>query len=113
MAYNRFFFYRDSHINRSKICANRGLQPHQVSRIIAFTNPSYDPTGAGWNVIQAKTAIGSGGFSGKGFLQGTQIQLKFLPESYTDFIFYVIGEEFGFIGAGLLVLLFFFYLLNF
>lgn len=84
------------------------LQPHQVSRIIAFTNPSYDPTGAGWNVIQAKTAIGSGGFSGKGFLQGTQIQLKFLPESYTDFIFCVIGEEFGFIGAGLLVLLFLF-----
>lgn len=82
------------------------LQPHQVARIVAFTNPSYDPTGAGWNVIQAKTAIGSGGFSGKGFLEGTQIQLKFLPESYTDFIFCVIGEEFGFIGAGLVVVLF-------
>jgi rod shape determining protein RodA len=82
------------------------LQPHQVARIVAFTNPSYDPTGAGWNVIQAKTAIGSGGLSGKGFLEGTQIQLKFLPESYTDFIFCVIGEEFGFIGAGLVVLLF-------
>ena len=82
------------------------LQPHQVARIIAFTNPSYDPTGAGWNVIQAKTAIGSGGLSGKGFLEGTQIQLKFLPESYTDFIFCVIGEEFGFIGAGLVVILF-------
>lgn len=82
------------------------LQPHQVSRIVAFTNPSYDPTGAGWNVIQAKTAIGSGGLSGKGFLEGTQIQLKFLPESYTDFIFCVIGEEFGFIGAGLVVVLF-------
>lgn len=82
------------------------LQPHQVARIVAFTNPSYDPTGAGWNVIQAKTAIGSGGFSGKGFLEGTQIQLKFLPESYTDFIFCVIGEEFGFIGAGLVLILF-------
>lgn len=82
------------------------LQPHQVARIVAFTNPSYDPTGAGWNVIQAKTAIGSGGLTGKGFLKGTQIQLKFLPESYTDFIFCVIGEEFGFIGAGLVVLLF-------
>lgn len=82
------------------------LQPHQVARIVAFTNPSYDPTGAGWNVIQAKTAIGSGGLTGKGFLEGTQIQLKFLPESYTDFIFCVIGEEFGFIGAGLVVVLF-------
>ncbi len=84
------------------------LLPHQVARIVAFTNPSYDPTGAGWNVIQAKTAIGSGGLSGKGFLEGTQIQLKFLPESYTDFIFCVIGEEFGFIGAGIVVLLFLF-----
>ncbi len=82
------------------------LQPHQVTRIIAFTNPAYDPRGAGWNVIQAKTAIGSGGVSGKGFLEGTQIQLKFLPESYTDFIFCVIGEEFGFIGAGLVIILF-------
>lgn len=82
------------------------LQPHQVSRILAFTNPSYDPTGAGWNVIQAKTAIGSGGFSGKGFLEGTQIQLKFLPESFTDFIFCVIGEEFGFIGASTIIILF-------
>ena len=82
------------------------LQPHQVSRIIAFTNPSYDPTGAGWNVIQAKTAIGSGGVTGKGFLEGTQIQLKFLPESFTDFIFCVIGEEFGFIGTSTIIILF-------
>ena len=82
------------------------LQPHQVSRIIAFTNPSYDPTGAGWNVIQAKTAIGSGGVTGKGFLEGTQIQLKFLPESFTDFIFCVIGEEFGFIGTSSIIILF-------
>lgn len=82
------------------------LQPHQVARIMAFTNPAFDPRGAGWNVIQAKTAIGSGGFMGKGFLEGTQTQLRFLPESYTDFIFCVVGEEFGFIGAGLLVTLF-------
>jgi len=88
------------------------LQPHQVARIVAFTNPSYDPTGAGWNVIQAKTAIGSGGFSGKGFLEGTQIQLKFLPESYTDFIFCVIGEEFGFIGAGIVLTLFLIFFLR-
>ncbi len=82
------------------------LQPHQIARITAFTNPSFDPTGAGWNVIQAKTAIGSGGVMGKGFMEGTQTQLKFLPESYTDFIYCVIGEEFGFLGAGLVVITF-------
>lgn len=82
------------------------LQPHQRARIQAFTNPSFDPQGAGWNVIQAKTAIGSGGLYGKGFMQGTQTQLRFLPEQWTDFIFCVIGEEFGFVGAGFVVLLF-------
>lgn len=84
------------------------LQPHQIARIAAFTNPAYDPTGAGWNVIQAKTAIGSGGLTGKGFLEGTQTQLKFLPEQWTDFIFCVIGEEFGFIGAAIVILAFLF-----
>jgi len=81
------------------------LQPHQRARIQAFTNPSFDPQGAGWNVIQAKTAIGSGGLYGKGFLEGTQTQLRFLPEQWTDFIFCVIGEEFGFIGAIFVILL--------
>jgi rod shape determining protein RodA len=84
------------------------LQPHQIARIAAFTNPSFDPTGAGWNIIQAKTAIGSGGITGKGFLEGTQTQLKFLPEQWTDFIFCVIGEEFGFIGAAIVILTFLF-----
>lgn len=84
------------------------LKPHQIARIIAFTNPSYDPTGAGWNVIQAKIAIGSGGLTGKGFLEGTQTQLKFLPEQWTDFIFCVIGEEFGFIGAAVIITAFMF-----
>ncbi len=84
------------------------LQPHQIARIVAFTNPSYDPTGAGWNVIQAKTAIGSGGLLGKGFLEGTQTQLKFLPEQWTDFITCVVGEEFGFAGLSLLILTFLF-----
>ncbi|MEX0610051.1 MAG: rod shape-determining protein RodA [Balneolaceae bacterium] len=84
------------------------LQPHQIARIAAFTNPAFDPTGAGWNVIQAKTAIGSGGIAGKGFLEGTQTQLRFLPEHHTDFVFCVIGEEFGFIGAALVVLTFLF-----
>jgi rod shape determining protein RodA len=84
------------------------LRPHQIARIMAFTNPEYDPSGAGWNVMQAKTAIGSGGLTGKGFLEGTQTQLRFLPEQWTDFVFCVIGEEFGFIGAGLVVILFMF-----
>lgn len=87
------------------IALNQVLQPHQRARIEAFTNPSFDPQGAGWNVIQAKTAIGSGGIYGKGFLEGTQTQLRFLPEQWTDFIFCVIGEEFGFVGAGLTVLI--------
>ena len=89
-----------------QLALSKVLQPHQIARITAFTNPSFDPTGAGWNVIQAKTAIGSGGFFGKGFLEGTQTQLRFLPEQWTDFVFCVIGEEFGFIGAGLVVLTF-------
>lgn len=88
------------------------LQPHQQARIESFVNPSVDPQGAGWNVIQAKTAIGSGGMFGKGFMQGTQTQLRFLPEQWTDFIFCVIGEEFGFIGAGLVLLLISFMILR-
>ncbi len=85
---------------------NQVLKPHQKARIEAFVNPAMDPQGAGWNVLQAKTAIGSGGIWGKGFLEGTQTQLRFLPEQWTDFIFPVIAEEFGFIGAGFLVLVF-------
>lgn len=88
-----------------QVALSQVLQPHQRARIEAFTNPSFDPQGAGWNVIQAKTAIGSGGVYGKGFMEGTQTQLRFLPEQWTDFIFCVIGEEFGFIGAGFVVLL--------
>jgi len=88
------------------------LRPHQKARIEAFVNPESDPQGAGWNVLQAKTAIGSGGITGKGFLQGTQTQLRFLPEQWTDFIFCVIGEEFGFFGSGLVVTLFFLLFLN-
>lgn len=88
------------------VALSQVLQPHQRARIEAFTNPSFDPQGAGWNVIQAKTAIGSGGLYGKGFLQGTQTQLRFLPEQWTDFIYCVIGEEFGFIGSGTVLFLF-------
>ncbi len=82
------------------------LKPHQQARIEAFVNPALDPQGVGWNVLQAKTAIGSGGLWGKGFLEGTQTQLRFLPEQWTDFIFPVFAEEFGFVGAGLLLLVF-------
>lgn len=82
------------------------LQPHQRARVEAFVNPSLDPQGAGWNVLQAKTAIGSGGFSGKGFMEGTQTQLRFLPEQWTDFVYCVVGEEFGFMGSALLIILY-------
>ncbi len=88
------------------VALNNVLQAYQKARIQAFINPQFDPKGWGWNVIQAKTAIGSGGLTGKGFMEGTQTQLRFLPEQWTDFIFCVIGEEFGFIGSFLIILLF-------
>ncbi len=75
------------------------LKPHQQKRIIAFLNPLSDPLSAGYNVIQSKIAIGSGGLTGKGFMKGTQTQLRFVPAQWTDFIFCVPAEEFGFIGA--------------
>ena len=82
------------------------LQPYQQKRIQSMFNPESDPLGAGYNVIQSKIAIGSGGISGKGFMQGTQTQLKYIPEQWTDFIFCMVGEEFGFIGSIAVVLLF-------
>ena len=82
------------------------LQPYQQNRIKAVFDPSTDPLGTGYNVIQSKVAIGSGGFSGKGFLQGTQTQLKFIPEQWTDFIYCMIGEEFGFIGSVVILILY-------
>lgn len=89
-----------------QVALHQVLQPYQRGRIEAFTNPDFDPKGAGWNVIQAKTAIGSGGLYGKGFMEGTQTQLRFLPEQWTDFIYCVIAEEFGFLGASFVLLLF-------
>jgi rod shape determining protein RodA len=77
----------------------KALSPHQQNRIQSFIDPGADPLGAGYNAIQAKVAIGSGGLFGKGFLAGNQTQLQFIPEQWTDFIFCVIGEEFGFIGS--------------
>jgi rod shape determining protein RodA len=82
------------------------MKPYQQQRVMTFMNPESDPLGAGWNIIQSKTAIGSGGISGKGWLQGTQSQLNFLPESHTDFIIAVIGEELGLYGIVFLILLY-------
>jgi len=84
------------------------LQPYQRRRVETLFNPEADPLGAGWNIIQSKIAIGSGGLTGKGWLNGTQSRLDFLPESSTDFILAVIGEEFGFVGILVLMLLYLF-----
>ena len=82
------------------------LKPYQKSRILTFFNPDRDPLGAGYQIIQSKIAIGSGGFLGKGFLQGTQSYLEFLPEKHTDFIFTLFSEEFGFVGSIILIFLY-------
>jgi rod shape determining protein RodA len=85
---------------------NNVLQPHQRKRIEVLINPSADPLGVGWNVTQSKIAIGSGGFMGKGFLQGTQTKFDFVPEQSTDFIFCTVGEEWGWLGTSLVIILF-------
>ena len=85
---------------------NRVMEPHQQTRIRVLLGLEDDPRGAGYNVIQAKIAIGSGGLEGKGFLNGTQTKLKYVPEQDTDFIFCTVGEEEGFIGCAIVLLLF-------
>jgi rod shape determining protein RodA len=85
----------------------RFLKDYQKRRIITFFNPDLDPLGAGYHLIQSKIAVGSGGIAGKGFMKGTQCKLGFLPEQQTDFIFSVLGEEWGLIGSVLVVLLYF------
>jgi rod shape determining protein RodA len=84
------------------------LMPYQRDRILTFMNPESDPLGTGWNIIQSKIAIGSGGFSGKGWGQGSQAHLDFLPEHTTDFIFSVLSEEWGWIGVITLLALYLF-----
>ncbi|RMB11731.1 rod shape-determining protein RodA [Eilatimonas milleporae] len=84
----------------------RQLRDYQRERVLTFLNPESDPLGAGYQITQSKIAIGSGGWTGKGFLEGTQSQLNFLPEMKTDFIFTVLAEEFGLIGAFVLLLLY-------
>jgi rod shape determining protein RodA len=82
------------------------LKNYQIMRLSVFLNPDIDPQGAGWNIIQSTTAIGSGGLNGKGFLRGTQSHYRFLPEQSTDFIFSIYSEEWGFIGSLLVFVLF-------
>ncbi len=82
------------------------LKPYQKLRILTFLDPDRDPLGAGYQIIQSKIAIGSGGFYGKGFLKGTQSYLDFLPEKHTDFIFTLFSEEFGFVGSIFLLLIY-------
>jgi rod shape determining protein RodA len=82
------------------------LKDYQRQRVLTFLNPEKDPLGAGYHILQSMIAVGSGQFWGKGFLQGTQSQLYFLPEQHTDFVFSVFAEEWGFIGSALLLLLF-------
>jgi rod shape determining protein RodA len=82
------------------------LKEYQKQRILVFLDPTADPRGAGYHIIQSQIAIGSGGFWGKGFLRGTQSQLRFLPEKHTDFVFAVLGEEWGFVGSILVLFLF-------
>ncbi|AHC15156.1 rod shape-determining protein RodA [Salinispira pacifica] len=78
------------------------LRDHQMMRLIVFLDPYVDPRGAGWNIIQSLTAVGSGGFSGMGFLQGTQSHYQYLPQQSTDFIFSILSEEWGFLGGVLI-----------
>lgn len=76
-----------------------GLEEYQRARVMTFLNPENDPLGAGYHIMQSKIALGSGGLTGKGYIQGTQAHLNFLPEKQTDFIFTMLGEEFGFVGG--------------
>lgn len=85
---------------------NKVLQPHQQKRIQVLVNPDSDPLGAGWNVTQSRIAISSGGVIGKGYLQGTQTKFDFVPEQSTDFIFCTVGEEWGFLGSLIVILIF-------
>jgi rod shape determining protein RodA len=89
---------------------NFGLKDYQKKRLTTLVNPLHDPRGSGYQVIQSKIAIGAGGLSGKGFMKGSQNQLRFLPARHTDFIFSVIGEETGFLGVFAVIVLYFFML---
>ena len=90
------------------LALSKVLQPHQVARLLSFTNPEAEEfrDNVGFHLVQSKAAIGSGGLTGKGFMEGTQTQGAYVPEQSTDFVFSVIGEEFGFIGSIIVLALF-------
>ena len=102
----KYFFYSFLMLVISAPFVISFLEPYQKLRILTFFDPDKDPLGAGYQIIQSKIAVGSGGLSGKGFLKGTQGYLEFLPEKHTDFIFTLYSEEFGFIGSIFLLLVY-------
>ena len=102
----KYFFYSSLIFIISAPFIISFLKPYQKLRILTFFDPDKDPLGAGYQIIQSKIAVGSGGLTGKGFLKGTQGYLEFLPEKHTDFIFTLFSEEFGFIGSILLLILY-------
>lgn len=112
-----FYLNKDLFLNSSVLALNLAagffadyvfnlLSPHQQARILSFLDPFSDPLGTGYNSIQSMVAVGSGGLFGKGFMNGNQTQLQYIPEQWTDFIFCSISEEFGFIGSTLVIILF-------
>ncbi len=102
----KYFFYSFFILISLTPVAIAFLKPYQKSRILTFLNPERDPLGAGYQIIQSKIAVGSGGIFGKGFLQGSQSYLDYLPEKHTDFIFTLFSEEFGFIGSLILLIIY-------
>jgi len=102
----RYFIYSFIALLISLPFAISFLKPYQKLRILTFLNPDRDPLGAGYQIIQSKIAVGSGGLGGKGFLKGTQSYLEFLPEKHTDFIFTLFAEEHGFLGSLVLLLIY-------
>ncbi|MCX7656303.1 MAG: rod shape-determining protein RodA [Treponemataceae bacterium] len=113
LRYRKRYFYWIAYVSSGlagsflfSFIARHVLKEYQIMRLLVFLDPSIDPRGAGWNIIQSITAIGSGGILGKGFLQGTQSHYRYLPQQSTDFIFSIFSEEMGFIGGIVLFLLF-------
>ena len=102
----KFFIYSGVAMIATLPIAISFLKPYQKSRILTFLNPERDPLGAGYQIIQSKIAIGSGGLFGKGFLNGSQSYLDYLPEKHTDFIFTLFSEEFGFFGSLFILILY-------
>ncbi len=102
----KYFFYSSLIFIISAPFVISFLKPYQKLRILTFFDPDKDPLGAGYQIIQSKIAVGSGGLTGKGFLKGTQGYLEFLPEKHTDFIFTLFSEEFGFLGSILLLIIY-------